>query len=128
MPNGIVIGLGIPMPLPEARHRSIFLQSLKLGTRRPYQLFLLGFKADRNAFAFRTDDQVANWELVKAGAGIGFGGTYIASFTPSLMRVLPQLKLPTLPMWLASHQELKTNIRIRRVMDFLYERLHALPL
>ncbi len=92
------------------------------------QMTQMGFTADRNAFAFRTDDQVANWELVKAGAGIGFGGTYIASFTPSLMRVLPQLKLPILPMWLASHQELKTNIRIRRVMDFLYEKLRALPL
>ncbi len=88
----------------------------------------LGYQADRTAFAFRTDAQVVNWELVKAGAGIGFGGQYLASLTPDLVRVLPDLHIPSLPVWLASHQDLRTSLRIRRVMDFLYESLSALPL
>jgi len=92
------------------------------------QLASFGYAHDRNMFAFRTDNQVANWELVKAGAGIGFGGLYIADQSPDLVRLVPDLEFPTLPVWLASHQELKTNPRIRRAMDFLYESLKKLPL
>ncbi len=36
-----------------------------------------------------------------------------------VLRVLPKLKLPTLPMWLAVHREIHTNPRIRAVYDFL---------
>ncbi|MFT6557003.1 MAG: DNA-binding transcriptional LysR family regulator [Sneathiella sp.] len=91
------------------------------------QMSSMGYSAARSDFAIRTDDQVVNWELVKAGAGIGFGGVFLASQSPNLVRLLPDLALPELPMWLASHQELRTNMRIRRVSDFLYEALKALP-
>ena len=83
----------------------------------------MGLEGDRRDFAFRTDDQVAYWELVKAGAGIGFGARYLASLTPSLEEVLPELSIPPLPVWLAAHQELRTSLRIRRVMDRLHEAL-----
>lgn len=83
----------------------------------------LGFKGDRSMFSFRTDDQVAYWELIKAGAGIGFGSRWIARQMTGIVRVLPELELPTLPMWLASHQELKHSLKIRRAMDFLRETL-----
>ena len=88
----------------------------------------MGLAANRRDFTFRTDDQVAYWELVKAGAGIGFGPRYLASLTPSLEEVLPELSIPPLPVWLAAHQELRTSLRIRRVMDRLHEALSALPL
>lgn len=88
----------------------------------------MGMEGKRRDFAFRTDDQVAYWELVKAGAGIGFGPRYLASLTPSLEEVLPDLAIPPLPMWLAAHRELRTSLRIRRVMDRLSEALGALPL
>jgi DNA-binding transcriptional LysR family regulator len=87
-----------------------------------------GVKVVREDFAFRTDDQVAYWELLKAGAGIGFGSTYLARQTPELVQIMPQLEIESLPMWLTSHGELKTNARIRRVMDFLGEALVALDL
>jgi len=92
------------------------------------QMSDFGYTHDRSMFAFRTDNQVANWELVKAGAGIGFGGVFIAQKCPDLVRLVPELSLPSLPMWLAAHQELKTNPRIRRAMDFLSEKLKSLPL
>lgn len=88
----------------------------------------LGMNGDRSLFTFRTDDQVAYWELVKAGAGIGFGSLWLARKTPELRRILPDLAIPALPMWLASHQELRTSLKIRRVMDFLKEEISALPL
>ncbi|MCD2178472.1 LysR family transcriptional regulator [Rhizobium sp. C1] len=88
----------------------------------------LGIEGDRSLFTFRTDDQVAYWELVKAGAGVGFGARWLARQTPELRRVLPDLNIPPLPMWLASHQELRTSLKIRRVMDFLREAISAMPL
>ncbi len=92
------------------------------------QMSDLGIKADRALFTFRTDDQVAYWELVKAGAGIGFGSNYIARQTPDLVRLVPDLQLQPLPMWLTSHIELKTNVRIHIVMDFLRDGLKSLDL
>lgn len=88
----------------------------------------LGIEGDRSLFTFRTDDQVAYWELVKAGAGVGFGARWLARQTPELRRILPDLNIPPLPMWLASHQELRTSLKIRRVMDFLREAISAMPL
>lgn len=88
----------------------------------------LGFQSDRSLFTFRTDDQVAYWELVKAGAGIGFGALWLGRQTPELRHLLPELNIPALPMWLASHEELRTSLKIRRVMDFLREALAAMPL
>lgn len=88
----------------------------------------LGIEGDRSLFTFRTDDQVAYWELVKAGAGVGFGARWLARQTPELRRVLPDLNIPPLPMWLASHEELRTSLKIRRVMDFLREAISAMPL
>lgn len=88
----------------------------------------LGIAGGRENFALRTDDQVANFELVKAGAGIGFGPRFVARKTPELVRLLPDLPIPALPMWLASHRELHTSLRIRRTADFIFEALRALPL
>ena len=88
----------------------------------------LGLTGGREMFAFRTDDQVAYWELVKAGAGIGFGPRLIATRSPELIEVVEGLAIPALPMWLASHRELHTSARIRFVVDFLGQALRALPL
>lgn len=35
--------------------------------------------------------------------------------------MLPQLALPTLPIWLTVHREIRTSARIRAVYDFLAE-------
>lgn len=88
----------------------------------------LGMEGDRSLFTFRTDDQVAYWELVKSGAGIGFGALWLGRQTPGVHHILPSLRIPPLPMWLASHEELRTSLKIRRVMDFLREAIAAMPL
>jgi DNA-binding transcriptional LysR family regulator len=88
----------------------------------------MNIRADRSIFRFRTDHQVAYWELVKAGAGIGFGPVFVANKSPDLVRVLPELDLEPLPYWLASHRELKHSVKVRRVYDFLADGLGGLPL
>ncbi|MBL4790329.1 MAG: hypothetical protein JKY60_15260, partial [Kordiimonadaceae bacterium] len=82
-----------------------------------------GFNIDRDFFAFRSDDQVVCWNLVLAGLGLGFTQIDIGEDAEGIERVLPHLDLPTLPIWLTAHAELKTSRRVRRVYDFLAEHL-----
>ncbi|MEP6505729.1 MAG: LysR family transcriptional regulator [Betaproteobacteria bacterium] len=76
-------------------------------------------------FAVRTDDQVANGQLLAAGAGIGFAAHYCAAQWPGLRRVLPELPVPSMPCWLAVHRELRGNGVVKRVYDFLAEAVPA---
>ncbi len=76
-------------------------------------------------FALRTDDQVANGQLIVAGAGIGFASHYWAALWPGLRRVLPDMPIAPLPCWLAVHRELRGNGVVRRVYDFLAAALPA---
>ena len=81
----------------------------------------MGVTITKAQFALRCDDQVAYSQLVSAGAGIGFMSHYTARALPGLERVLPQLKLPPLPCWLAVHREIRSSKVVRRVYDFLAE-------
>ncbi len=83
-----------------------------------------GFRAfgqniDREAFAFRTDDLILQWQAARAGLGIGFFATYLCRTDPDVLSILPTLALPELPMWLTVHREIRTSQRIRTVFDFL---------
>ena len=78
-----------------------------------------GFPVQRNQFALRTDDLMAYWEAVRAGLGVGFIADYLARTDSAVVPVLPMLKVPAIPMWLAVHREIRTNRRIREVYDFL---------
>lgn len=72
-------------------------------------------------FCFRTDDQLAYWEAVRAGMGIGFMAENVANMDPKIRRLLPELELGSMPMWLTVHREIHGNRRIRAVYDFLAE-------
>ncbi|CAN7163778.1 LysR family transcriptional regulator [Mesorhizobium sp. LjNodule214] len=82
-----------------------------------------GISLTRNAFRFRTDNQIVLWEAVRAGNGIGFGQGPLIDRDPLVETVLPELTLPVLPVWLAMHRDVRSSVRIRRVADFLYEEL-----
>ena len=83
----------------------------------------MGFAARRTDFPLRCDDQCVHWELVRAGAGIGGAQVAIARTDPQVVRILPDLPLPSLPVWLAAPESLRRNPRIRLVWDFLAEAL-----
>ncbi len=81
----------------------------------------VGYEVTREAFALRTDDQVAYGRLVAEGAGIGFVARYCVAAWPGVKAILPALKVPPLPCWLAVHREIRGNPLVRRVYDFLAE-------
>ena len=75
--------------------------------------------AEFGEFALRTDDLIAYWEAVRAGLGIGFISDYIGRSDRNLVPLVPELKIPPLPIWLTVHREIRTSRRIRAVYDFL---------
>jgi DNA-binding transcriptional LysR family regulator len=85
----------------------------------------MGFTVARETFVLRTDDQVAYGRLVAEGAGIGFVAEYQISQWPGVRPILPMLKIPPLPCWLAVHREIRGRPVVRRVYDFLAEAIPA---
>lgn len=83
----------------------------------------MGMDVDRGFFPLRCDDQVVHWQLVRKGCGIGGMQVGIAAGDRAVERVLPDLPLPALPLWLAAPDSLRRNPRVRRVWDFLAEAL-----
>lgn len=83
----------------------------------------MGIKVDRHFFKTRCDQQVVHWELARAGCGIGFSQEIIGREAPDMVQVLPDLPMPSLPVWLTAPEALRTNPRIRRVFDLLADTL-----
>ncbi|MGH1330335.1 MAG: LysR family transcriptional regulator [Paracoccaceae bacterium] len=83
----------------------------------------MGLEIDRDFFAVRCDDQAAYWHLVRAGCGIGAAQRIVGDRDALVERILPDLPLPPLPIWLAAPEALRRNPRIRRVWDLLGEGL-----
>ncbi|MFN8867192.1 MAG: LysR family transcriptional regulator [Pseudomonadota bacterium] len=83
----------------------------------------LGLPIGREQFALRTDDQVTYGRLVAAGAGVGFVAAYNLPWLSGVVPVLPMLRVPPLPCWLAVHREIRGSALVRRTFDFLAERI-----
>ena len=79
----------------------------------------MGYPVKREQFSFRSDDLMAHWQAVRASIGIGFIADYVARTDADVIALLPMLKIPALPVWLAVHREIRTSKRIRAVYDFL---------
>jgi DNA-binding transcriptional LysR family regulator len=84
-----------------------------------------GFEVDRSFFGFRCDNQIVDFEALRAGLGVGIAMVPLAAREPQLQRVLPELELPVLPVWLTAHRELRASRRLRVVFDALAEGLVA---
>lgn len=88
-----------------------------------------GQKVARETFAVRCDDQMVYWHLLLAGAGLGFVQCLLARRHPDLIQVpIVGLHVPSLPVWLVMHEEVRRNARIRRVADHLSQALSGLLL
>ena len=86
----------------------------------------VGLEVDRDFFCFRSDDQVVCWHMVRAGMGVGFNQSAIATREPDLVCVSGPEPLGHLPIWLTAHPEVKKTPRIRKVFDHLRTALVAL--
>lgn len=80
----------------------------------------------RERLVLRTDDLLAYEAAVRAAIGIGFLSHYVARGDPTLVPVLPMLTIPSLPVWLVAHREIRSSPRIRAVWDHLAGTLPAL--
>lgn len=83
----------------------------------------MGVEAQRDWFATRTDHHSVYWEMIRAGCGIGFAQLNVGAADPTVEQILPEMPLPTLPLWLAAHEAVRHTPRIRRVWDALAEGL-----
>jgi DNA-binding transcriptional LysR family regulator len=86
----------------------------------------MGLQIAHEQFELRTDDLMAYWGAVRAGLGIGFVSDYLIREDPAVQTVLPQLRIPPLPVWLTVHREIRSSARIRAVYDFLANELPPL--
>jgi DNA-binding transcriptional LysR family regulator len=79
----------------------------------------MGYSVARDFFGTRTDAQTVYWELVRAGCGLGIGQVLLGDRDPLVERVVPDLPLPVLPIWLTAHEAMRRTPRIRRVWELL---------
>ncbi|WP_288925695.1 LysR family transcriptional regulator [uncultured Maritimibacter sp.] len=85
----------------------------------------LGWAVDRTFFATRTDDQAGNWQLIRAGCGIGIAQIATAQDASEVERLFPDMALPSLPVWLTAHEAMRRTPRIARVWDALAQGLKS---
>ena len=83
----------------------------------------LGVPVTGRNFKLTSESGLVAWELVRQGFGIGVMVKEVASLTPGIERVLPELAPIPVPLWLTTHRELHTSRRIRLVFDLLEEAL-----
>ncbi len=85
-----------------------------------------GWAVGRDFFCLRTDDQAANWQLVRAGCGLSVAQQAIGGRDPDVEQLLPEIELPQLPVWLTAHEALRRVPRVARVWEALATGLSAL--
>jgi len=79
----------------------------------------------RDAFALRTDSNLAHLAMIRAGYGIGFCQSRLAQRDARLVRVLPDGPAMKLETWVVMHEDLRTSPRCRAVFDALANGLRA---
>ncbi|MCF2946511.1 LysR family transcriptional regulator [Paraglaciecola aquimarina] len=79
-----------------------------------------GWSLSKQNFQLITSFQLLQFELCKEGLGLIFFPENMADKQPKLVRAFEHIgPAMELPIWLVCHQELRTNLRVRRVFDFL---------
>ncbi len=79
----------------------------------------------RDAFAVRSDSDLAQWAMVRAGAGIGICQVALARREPQLVRLRPEGLNMGLETWLAMHEDLRHSPRCKVTFDTLLRGLQA---
>lgn len=116
--KGYLQSLGNPQSIAELNKANY------IDTEKPGRLMSLlnskGFNLSKKNFPVISNSHIVQWELVKQGAAICATVEEIGDKEPLVERiVISDLPLITMDLWLVTHNELRTNLRIRRVFDFL---------
>jgi len=114
---------GRPATLDEARRLPLIgYESETLGVRAVKAMGLDLGPAD---FVFRSDNDVAQLQAIRAGLGLGICQVGLARRDPMLERVLPDVFSFDLETFVVTHQDLKDVRRVRLVFDALVAGLSA---
>lgn len=76
-------------------------------------------------FGYRCDNILAQIQAVRDGVGVGVMHLALGTRDESLVRVLPELPLPPLEMWLVMHRDLRGHAAVRTVFERLVSGLDA---
>jgi DNA-binding transcriptional LysR family regulator len=82
-----------------------------------------GLQLTRRNFPVQADSHLVHWALVRQGLGIGLITEAVGEAEPAVLRVLPEEPPLAFPIWLATHRELHTSVRVRLVFDLLADAL-----
>jgi DNA-binding transcriptional LysR family regulator len=81
-------------------------------------LAALGLPLKRKDFALRTDSDAAFLAAMRAGIGIGMCQVPLAMGPPRLRRLIPKIAFD-LPIWVVTHEDLRSSRRVSLVFDHL---------
>jgi DNA-binding transcriptional LysR family regulator len=85
----------------------------------------LGAPIDEQQCRVVSNNSFVLWEMLQRGLGVSIMLPEIAEHTPGVVRLLPDLAGPSVPVWLVCHRELHTSRRVRVVFDALFSSLRA---
>lgn len=84
-----------------------------------------GLTITRDLFRYRVDNDLAQWQALLAGVGIGGCQDRLAAREPDLVAVLPDKLRLQYDTWLVMHEDQRDNRRIKLLFDFLAEEMRA---
>jgi len=114
---------GTPTCFEELKHHPLIgpdEDPLFLTTLKSY-----GLKLTRNDLTFRMDNQIAQLSLLRKGLGIGAMQLQLAKKDSNLQQVLADEITIPLPIWVVMHEDLRVDIKVRLVFDFLIAQLQS---
>jgi len=85
---------------------------------------LLRLPVTRDTFAYRTDNDTALLNAIRAGCGVGVCQIGLGR-RAGLVRLLPDELAFPLQTWIVMHEDLRSNARMRVVFDHLVEAMNA---
>ena len=85
----------------------------------------LPFAITRDLFAIRTDSELAQLALLRAGIGLCPCQRNIADRDPNLVAILEDQFALSLELWVVMHDDLKGDRRLRALFDHLVTGLKA---
>ena len=77
----------------------------------------------RDALAFRTDSDLAQWAAIRSGLGVGLCQVALADKHPNLVRVLPSHVAVVMDTWVAMHEDLRSTARFASTFESLFHGL-----
>ena len=83
----------------------------------------LGLDLTRANFRLSSSSQLVALEMARRGLGMIIAPDWLAKGDSEFVPVLEDIEVFTVPTWLVTHSEMKSNRRIRLVFDHLSDKL-----